>query len=298
MTQNNKLPFCSNCNYQFKDADNFCPVCGQKNHETKIPLKHFFEEFIEHVFHLDSKIFITLKTLVFSPGKLSIEYNNGKRVKYFTPLRLYILISFLFFFLLNLLTPKSIENLKDGVPKEKFSLNFSFKGITTGEIAQLNEAQFDSLLTERKIERSSYNIYMLKQLYKISNSSRSEFIHSLIKNISYMMFLLMPGFALLIFLIYKRKMEYYTESFIVSVHFHSFAFLFFSVMLLLSLQKTIFFLLITIIVVPVYNFLMLKKIFRQKKLITLLKTFLIGILYLLLLVLLFSTTVVISIVLV
>ncbi len=294
----NKLPFCSNCNYQFKDADNFCPVCGQKNHETKIPLRHFFEEFIEHTFHLDSKIFITLKALIFSPGKLSIEYNNGKRVKYFTPLRLYILISFLFFFLLNLLTPKSTENLKNGVSKEKFSLNFSFNGVTTREISRLNEAQFDSLLTERKIERTSYNTFMFNQLYKISNSSRSEFIHSLIKNISYMMFLLMPGFALLIFLMYKRKMEYYTEGFIVSVHSHSFLFLLFSIMLLLGLQKTIFFLLITIIVVPLYNFFMLKKIFQQKILTTLLKTFLIGILYLLLLVLLFSTTVIISIVMV
>lgn len=298
MNQKTKLPTCANCGYNFKDADNYCPECGQKNHEIKIPVKHFIEEFIEHTFHLDSKIFKSIKLLVFYPGKLSVEFNEGKRIKYFTPLKLYILISIIFFFLLNLQTPKPLNTNEKESNFERANINFSFNGISTNEIANLSEAQFDSLLQNRKIERTTYNNFMFNQLYKISNSSRVEFIHSLIKNISYMMFLLMPGFALLIYLFYKKKIQYYSESFIISVHFHSFIFLLFSVMILIGIQNTILFPVITIIMIPVYHVLMLKNIFNQKIITAILKTLCIGILYLFLLAILISFTVVISLIMV
>jgi hypothetical protein len=110
---------CSNCGYKFKDADNYCPKCGQKNHEIKIPLKHLIEEFLESSLHLDTKIFNTIKLLLFSPGQLSKDYNDGKRVKYISPVRLYVIISFLFFLIINLYTPKDTFQTSNSIENKK-----------------------------------------------------------------------------------------------------------------------------------------------------------------------------------
>ena len=45
-----------------------------------------------NLFHLDSKIFRTLGVLVFQPGKLTTAYLEGKRQRYVSPVRLYLVL--------------------------------------------------------------------------------------------------------------------------------------------------------------------------------------------------------------
>ncbi|MDP3580751.1 MAG: DUF3667 domain-containing protein, partial [Ignavibacteria bacterium] len=66
---------------------------------------HLVEEGIESLLHIDRKALGTLKLLVVSPGKLSREFNVGRRIKFIPPMRLYVIISLLFFFLLNFNAP-------------------------------------------------------------------------------------------------------------------------------------------------------------------------------------------------
>src|SRR2546421_162029 len=52
--------------------ENFCAHCGEKRHDNHdFSLKHVLAEAAEAFFHVDSKIFRTLKTLVTTPGKLA-----------------------------------------------------------------------------------------------------------------------------------------------------------------------------------------------------------------------------------
>ena len=49
--------------------DNFCAHCGEKRHQDHdFSLKHVLAEAAEAFFHVDSKIFLTLKTLVTNPA--------------------------------------------------------------------------------------------------------------------------------------------------------------------------------------------------------------------------------------
>ena len=82
-----KTPVCKNCAYKFKGANNYCPVCGQKNHELRIPLKHLLAEVLESTLHFDSKTLTTVKFLLLKPGYLSGEFNAGRRVAYVPPVR-------------------------------------------------------------------------------------------------------------------------------------------------------------------------------------------------------------------
>lgn len=55
------------------------------------------KHFVFDIFHFDGKFFDTLKNLFLKPGTISLEYVNGKRVKYLDPIRMYLFTSAVFF---------------------------------------------------------------------------------------------------------------------------------------------------------------------------------------------------------
>ncbi|TYZ09285.1 DUF3667 domain-containing protein [Hymenobacter lutimineralis] len=110
-----KLPACANCGHTFlpNQPDEFCPSCGQQNHDLNVSFGHVVEETLEGIFHFDSKVFRTAGLLLFRPGQLTRRFMQGHRVSYVPPIRLYIFISFVFFFLLSYLGPHSQEKVLD-----------------------------------------------------------------------------------------------------------------------------------------------------------------------------------------
>ena len=94
---------CKNCNQLLEKGDNFCPNCGQKT-INKLNVKFILGDFFQTVFNIDSKVFRSLRFLLFKPGFLTKEYVEGKRVSYLAPIRLYIALSFIFFFLISVIS--------------------------------------------------------------------------------------------------------------------------------------------------------------------------------------------------
>jgi hypothetical protein len=78
---------------------NYCSNCGQKFQPTKLPLRLYLEDTVETLFNIDNRVFKTLKDLFIRPGKITKEYIEGHRATYLPPLRIYISISILYFFL-------------------------------------------------------------------------------------------------------------------------------------------------------------------------------------------------------
>ncbi len=78
----------------------YCPHCGQKNVEPKQSLGHMISHFFQDVTHFDGKFFETIKVLITKPGFLSEEYMKGRRAKYVDPVRMYLFLSFVLFFLM------------------------------------------------------------------------------------------------------------------------------------------------------------------------------------------------------
>ena len=64
-----------------------------------LSLKHFIGHGVHELTHFDSKIFRTLKMLFFAPGILTADYLAGRKKRYVPPLRLYLVIFALSFFL-------------------------------------------------------------------------------------------------------------------------------------------------------------------------------------------------------
>ena len=86
---------CENCQTPLQGG--FCHVCGQNAHNPLRSFGHAVEEVFESFWHLDGRIFRTLRTLL-SPGRLANAYLAGHRAPYVAPLRLFVILSVLTFF--------------------------------------------------------------------------------------------------------------------------------------------------------------------------------------------------------
>ncbi len=79
-----------------------CFRCGQP---TQGLVRHFgsiMGDFVDSVFNLDSRTLQTLGPLFFKPGFLTREYFAGRRVRYVTPVRMFVFLTLIAFFVSNL----------------------------------------------------------------------------------------------------------------------------------------------------------------------------------------------------
>jgi hypothetical protein len=91
-----------------------------------------------------------------------------------------------------------------------------------------------------------------------------EFSEALIHNIPKLMFFLLPVFALILKLVYVRRKIYLFDHAIFTLHFHSFIFLFFTLLLLVSLFVTVPNLyLFAFLATLTYLLIAMRKVYRQ-----------------------------------
>ena len=292
---------CPNCGAQFSakpELASFCPSCGQENHDLNIPLRHLLAEAVETVFHFDTKSVRTLQALVLKPGLLTSEFLRGRRARYVTPIRLYIFISFLFFLLLSFSSGRTDERSEVSAQQSSTGgFSITFYGINSNELRGLQEHQIDSLIQSRNISLTKMNRYVVHQMARTLRGSGKEFVHLIIKNFSYMVFVLMPFFGYLVYLFHRKQHHRYIGTLVFSLHFHSFAFL--ALTLLLLLGRVPFLAPVTIlapIVLAIYLYLCLRSVYGQSRISTLFKTIIIGGLHVVSVALLFLVTVFASVV--
>lgn len=109
-----KVEICHNCHTLLRPEDNFCPNCGQENHDLKVPIGHLLFEVIEGFTHLDTKLFNTLRSIFLYPGKITKDFLEGRRGRYIPPIRLYFLASAVFFLFLGIMADEAIEQGQNG----------------------------------------------------------------------------------------------------------------------------------------------------------------------------------------
>ena len=100
---------CPNCGSD--RPDRFCSHCGQNDRDYMRGLWSVVYEFFREMFELDSRLFRTLKSLLFKPGHLSSEFSRNRRAGYMSPVRLYLFTSFLFFLVLSISAGGWLSNL-------------------------------------------------------------------------------------------------------------------------------------------------------------------------------------------
>ena len=86
---------CENCGTWLQGG--YCHLCGQSAHNPTRHFGHAVEEIFESFWHLDGRVFRTLRDL-FVPGRIANRYLAGHRVRYVAPMRLFVILTLLTFF--------------------------------------------------------------------------------------------------------------------------------------------------------------------------------------------------------
>ena len=103
---------CQNCGEPL--LGEHCYACGQP---VKGLVRHFSSiigDFLDTVLNIDSRVFRTLGPLFAKPGYLSQEYFAGRRVRYVSPVRLFVFLSIVTFFVAQLSLDMGDANLEFG----------------------------------------------------------------------------------------------------------------------------------------------------------------------------------------
>lgn len=169
----NKSSSCGNCDYQFSGSENYCPKCGQDNHIPNVPIGHLFLEFLESIFHFDTKIWKSLQYLIFYPGRMTKDFLENKRARFVPPVRLYIFISVIYFLLLNVFHIGTLSISK----KSKSDFHIGFNAMDS----EKNEAEIiDSLIENIIVEDSVKADHLLTSKDSFSYLNMKFRIHDLV----------------------------------------------------------------------------------------------------------------------
>ncbi|HSG96871.1 MAG TPA: DUF3667 domain-containing protein [Woeseiaceae bacterium] len=97
---------CQNCQARLDGA--YCGNCGQRNIDLERPIWNLVADIIKETFEVDGRTWLTIKTLLGQPGRLTSDFLAGRRRMYTPPLRLYLVVSISFFVIVAWLASSGI----------------------------------------------------------------------------------------------------------------------------------------------------------------------------------------------
>jgi hypothetical protein len=197
---------CLNCGEKL--LGEFCWRCGQEAADFHRPLRSLASDFLDNVLSLDSRLLRTIGPLLFEPGRLTREYLAGRRAPYVRPLKLYLLAALLSFGVMAL-WPQTVVKVVVSDPEPQAE--------------------------ERADDVDSTPPFGIEGLdFEEALADPKRFGEVLTANLQRALFLLLPIFALLLKLLYLRRRILYLDHLVFALHFHAFAFVILTAMILIE----------------------------------------------------------------
>ena len=88
---------CLNCGAPL--GGHFCSQCGQRDIPPYPSVRELVQDAAEEIAGWDGRLASTLRALILHPGRLTLEWLEGRRARYVSPLRLYLAASLVYFLL-------------------------------------------------------------------------------------------------------------------------------------------------------------------------------------------------------
>ncbi len=290
---------CDNCGAPVRGR--YCSACGQRLEPPVHSLWHFTRVATEDLTHADSRLWRTLTALLFKPGRLTREFLAGRRARYLPPVRLYLVLSVLFFLIASAVHTRftvlafDADHPKRSNVRAADTVDEAVAGIATPRPGETPEQR-----ATRVCAKSNYNgpwaSTLQPQFQRACRNSimdngrdlEDAFLH----NVPRAMFIFLPLLAGVMMLMYWRPRHYYVEHLLLFVHNHAFVFLVASLVLLLGkfvphvpgLDLAI------VLYFAWYMYRSVRVVYQQGRLLTLTKLALLGFFYLVFAALLLAIT--------
>ena len=231
---------CQNCENAL--TGQYCSYCGQRAKVRIITLWELARDVVGDVFELDSRLWRTLRPLLFKPGMLTREYLAGRRVYYVPPFRMYLVLSLTFFLITTFgseievdanLDEEDVAELKEGFAELEKEFREELEGETgDGPVEDASAGDDDSEDQDICIQigddewmRENLPVEQLQERCERLRDNPEAFVRALLDNIPTMLFFFLPLIALVMKILYLGSGRYYVEHLLFFVHYHSFFFL-------------------------------------------------------------------------
>jgi len=219
-------PNCPNCAAPVTGP--YCAQCGQET-LIKVPtLREFGHEYLHTFVSLEGRLWRTLWLLVSRPGELTTEFLAGRRRRYVRPLPLYLSLSFVFFLLLAM--PSADSPFDDTKTKPGTAAKIELNDAERAELRTFDIDAESPLWLKPIAKRYKKSLERLHGDPKLAGQALTA---AFLAKLPYAMFFLLPAFAALTALAYRRRRRAYTEHLLFALHMHAFAYLCLSVMVLM-----------------------------------------------------------------
>jgi hypothetical protein len=195
---------CPNCDAALSGP--YCASCGQKAADANPTLRDLVHETAQELTQLDGKVPSTLRALFLEPGRLTVDFLAGRRARWLPPLRLYLICSVAFFLsgpLVEALTHRSARAMArltvtgaDGITR-----------LTPEGRREIEQGLPARIFGVERLERAVADPARLDRTVKTAYPKA--------------MFVLLPLFALLTHLAWRRAMPRYPAHLYAALHLHA-----------------------------------------------------------------------------
>ncbi len=268
-----QLTHCENCGAQL--IGRYCAQCGQAAIDYRRSFRHVIIDVLDSFLNWDSKFFATIGLLIVKPWHLTNEFLAGRRVRHLHPLRLYLLISILFFFAVNQFAKSAnfhptVHVNRQLSQEKRAKMEEALKDVKlpAGARARMEKAlkrddaakqlsptpaqaeskspdaddkEFVLFGTDKEAPDNEFEKWLnsrLKEKVGENGVNAQVLFVALVNNLPAMMLCAIPLFAFVLKILYIRKHVFYIDHLIYSLHIHAFAYL--GIMLIVAATMGLF----------------------------------------------------------
>jgi hypothetical protein len=201
----------------------FCATCGQHAHASARTLSAVVHDGWHDLTHLDGRLWCSLWFLLARPGQLTVDYFAERRARYLPPVRLYLVLSLLFFSF-------SLATHDHEYPRTHPAAGASHRANADAEASDDEDDDTPRLSCDDIKVEGSEALQRSAQAAceRGRRKNGTEFWRSVAHNIPKMMFVFLPLVAVALKLLYWRPRRFYVEHLVYLLHNHSALFLCFS----------------------------------------------------------------------
>ena len=195
---------CLNCGARLTGP--YCASCGQKDLHTDPTFRELLHDTAQELTHWEGKLPSTLKALLLRPGLLTVDFLAGRRARWIPPLRLYLICSIAFF-----VSKPLVEAITHRSAREVAQITITnpdgSTGLTPEGRRRIEEGLPGRIFGAERLERAAANSRGLNRAID------SAFPKA--------MFVLLPLFALLTNVAWRRTMPRYPAHLYAALHLHA-----------------------------------------------------------------------------
>jgi hypothetical protein len=218
---------CLNCGTPLTGP--FCSHCGQRDVPPYPDLRELVVDAFWELSGWDGRFASTIKALALKPGLLTREFLEGRRARYISPLRLYLMASLVYFLVAAGAPNVTLSNgenahfgvltagpRKDARTAPERVANAAENAIRNGKA--LGPEKRDSMMTQIARAPSVMRPFLQRMIFDPAGFKRG-----IVEAMPKMLFALLPVFAAIVGIFYRKRK--YPEHLYFAIHLHAFVFI-------------------------------------------------------------------------